>query len=248
VTVLVDPALLAGFALALVRASAWLFVAPPFNTRIVPLPVKAGVAASFALVAAPRLGDAALDLSTGGFIGALVVQVFVGVALGMVTMLMFTAVQAAGSIIDVFAGFHFASMLDPFSEAGTSLFGRFYQLVAVTLLFATNAHLLLVRGFLQSFEAIPVSGSLTGQLAHLLTENVGRFFVAALEIAGPVAACLFVAELTMGLLARAAPSLNVFALAFPLRIGVTLVVTAIALPLLGPAVVNLVHRGIALGS
>jgi flagellar biosynthetic protein FliR len=248
VTIDVDPVLLTAFAIALVRASAWLFIAPPFNTRIVPIPVKAGVAAALALTAAPHIADPGLVGSTGEFVGMLVVQAFIGVAFGLLTLLLFSAAQAAGSLIDHFAGFTLASILDPFSDSGSSMFGRFYQLVAVTLLFATNGHLLLVRGFLHSFEAIPVSGSIANEFADLLTANLGHFFVAAIEIAGPVAACLFVAELTMGLLARAAPSLNVFALAFPLRVGVTLIVTAVALPLLAPAIVNLVHQAVGFGA
>jgi flagellar biosynthetic protein FliR len=81
-------------------------------------------------------------------------------------------------------------------------------------------------------------------IARILTLNMGQLFIAALEIAGPVVACLFLAEMTMGLVARAAPSLNVFALAFPVRVGVTLLVVALAIPLLSPAVTNLVDLGI----
>ena len=65
----------------------------------------------------------------------------------------------------------------------------------------------------------------------MLTDNLGVFLVAAIEVAGPVLACLFLSELTLGLLARAAPSLNVFNLAFPLRIVVALLLVAVALPL-----------------
>ena len=65
---------------------------------------------------------------------------------------------------------------------------------------------------------------------------MGQFLVAAIEIAGPVLGCLFLAEITLGLLARAAPNLNVFALAFPLRVIVALIVVALACPLIAPAV------------
>ena len=57
--------------------------------------------------------------------------------------------------------------------------------------------------------------------------------------------CLFLAEVTLGLLSRAAPSLNVFSLAFPLRVIVALIVVALALPLISPAVSNLVHEAMA---
>ena len=242
-----DPELVSAFALALVRATAWLFVAPPFNTRIVPTSVKAGVAAALALAAAPQIADAHLSLEACPFVGAIVMQAFTGFALGMVTQLLFHAIQAAGGLVDLFAGFAMASMFDPMSDSGSSLFGRFYNLLAVTLLFVTNAHQVLIDGFFRSFQAIPVSGIEPAAAASILTRNVGPFLISAVEVAGPVIACLFLAEMTMGLLARAAPSLNVFALAFPLRVAVTLMVVGLALPLIIPAVANLVHMSVRAG-
>ena len=98
------------------------------------------------------------------------------------------------------------------------MFGRFYELLATTLLFTTDAYLILVNGFFRSFDVIPAGGLSISTISSLLTKNMGEFLVAAIEIAGPILACLFLAEITLGLLARAAPNLNVFALAFPLRV------------------------------
>lgn len=239
-----DPALVTAFALALVRASAWLFVSPPFNNRIVPISVKAGVAAAFALAAAPHVADPEMPMQTGPFVGALVTQAMVGFVLGMLTLLLVNAVQAAGALVDLFAGYSLAAIYDPLSDNQTSIFGRFYQLVAVTILFTSNAHLILVNGFFRSFEAVPLGGLPSGDVASVLTDNLGQFFIAAIEIAGPVIACLFLAELTLGLLTRAAPNLNVFALAFPLRVIVALTVVGVALPLVVPAVGNLVDKAV----
>ncbi len=235
-----DPVLVAGFVLALVRASAWLLIAPPFNTRMIPMSVKAGLAAALALAAAPTAAQGDLSLETGPFVGALLTQALIGLSMGMVMLVLFHAVQAAGSLIDTFAGFSLAATYDPNADTSNSIFGRIYSLLAVTLLFATGGHHLLVRGFFGSFEAIPAGSFDPGVIARVLTTSADDFLLAALEIAGPVIACLFISELSMGLLARAAPSLNVFALAFPVRVVVTLIVVALALPLLGPAVTNLV--------
>jgi flagellar biosynthetic protein FliR len=98
-----------------------------------------------------------------------------------------------------------------------------------------------VNGFLRSFTVIPARGIAMTDIANALTKNIGEFFLAAIEVAGPVLACLFLTEVTIGLLARAAPALNVFALGFPLRVIVALVLVAFAVPLLSPAVGNLVH-------
>jgi flagellar biosynthesis protein FliR len=245
VTFTFDPILLTAFALALVRAAAWLFVSPPFNTRMIPTVVKVGVAASLALAAAPHLAGPGIPLDTGGFLGALVTQALVGITLGLFTMILVNALQAAGALVDLFAGFSLAAVYDPINQTNVAIFGRFYELVAVTLLFTTNAYLLLVNGWFRSFKVVPVHGLAFSDLTNVLTKNLGQFMVAAVEVAGPVLGCLFLAEVTLGLLSRAAPSLNVFALAFPLRVIVALVVVALAVPLISPAVSNLVHDAMA---
>jgi flagellar biosynthesis protein FliR len=240
----VDAAVVTAFALVLVRATVFVFIAPPFNTNAIPVSVKAGLAAALSLAIAPTVPATTLSLDTGPFVGALVTQALVGLAMALTMLMLLAAVQSAGSIIDVFAGYSLAALYDPLSGNQTSIFGRFYQLLATTLLFASNGHLLIARGFMESFRAVPASAYDPASVAHMLTLNFGRLFVAALEIAGPVVACLFLAELSMGLLARAAPALNVFALAFPVRVGVTLLVVALALPLLTPTVTNLVNEGV----
>jgi flagellar biosynthetic protein FliR len=246
VTFQFDPVLLTAFALALVRAAAWLFFSPPFNTRMIPTSVKAGIAASLALCAAPRIaasGD--VPLGTAGFLGALLTQVLVGVSLGLLTMVLVNALQAAGSLVDLFAGFSLAAVYDPSSGSQVSIFGRFYELVAFTLLFTTNAYLILVNGWFRSFEVVPASGFSITSIADMFTKNLAQFFIAAIEVAGPVLGCLFLSELLLGILSRAAPSLNVFSLAFPLRVLVALVVVGLALPLIAPAIGNLVLNAVS---
>src|SRR5690606_5684810 len=108
--------------------------------------------------------------------------------------------QAAGGLLDLFGGFAMAQVFDPQSNVQTSLFGRFYNLLAVTLLFSIGGHLLLVRGFMRSFEAVPTSGFQAGGVADLLTDGVGLLFIAAIEIVAPLLAALFLADVAMGLL------------------------------------------------
>jgi flagellar biosynthetic protein FliR len=241
----IDPLVVTAFVLALVRATAWLFISPPFNTRMIPITVKAGIAAALALGAVSHIKNPVLPTNVGGFILALLVQVLVGFTLGMFTLLLVNALQAAGSFVDLFAGFSLSQIYDPLGGQQSAVFGRFYQLLAVTLLFTTDAYLILVNGFFRSFEVIPAGGLSTKTIATLLTQNLGQFLIAAIEIAGPVIACLFLAEITLGLLARAAPNLNVFSLAFPLRVIIALIVVAIAIPVVGPALGNLVRDAVA---
>src|SRR3546814_18171903 len=81
-------------------------------------------------------------------------QVAIGVSMGFIGVVIFAALQAAGGILDLFGGFAMAQVFDPQSGVSTSLFGRFYNLLATTLLFVIGVHLLLVRGFLRSFDEL----------------------------------------------------------------------------------------------
>ncbi|MFN8034877.1 MAG: flagellar biosynthetic protein FliR [Acidimicrobiia bacterium] len=238
----VDAAVLTGFVLALVRASAWIFFAPPFNNRAIPARVKAGIAAALALAIAPMLAEQGVGLGNGEFFGALVTQLVVGFGLAFVTQLLVAALQAAGSLIDMFAGFSLATVYDPMADSSAAVFGRFYQLLAITLLFALDGHVLLVRGFIGSFHAIGANGFQANEFGRLLTRDLGIFFVSAIEVAAPVLAVLFLTEVGMGLLSRAAPAMNVFALAFPIRIVVSLVLVSASLPLLVPGIESLLDH------
>jgi flagellar biosynthetic protein FliR len=116
------------------------------------------------------------------------------------------------------------------------VFGRFYQLLSTVLLFAIDGHLLLVRGFLHSFEASPFGGTGIDGMAGGLTEGLGMLFIAAVEIAAPLLAALFLADVALGLLSRAAPDLQVYLLGLPGKLLLTFSLIGITLPLLPDAV------------
>ena len=246
-TITAEYELLVGFLLALVRASAWLVLVPPFGTRAIPAQVKIGLAAGLSLPVAGKIGEQAPAPEVVPLIGAIVVQVAVGVALGFMVYLFFAAVQAAGELIDVFGGFTVAPAYDPLSNAQSSTFGRFYQLLATTLLFAINGHLLLVRGFLTSYDAVPASPTLDDFSSGFI-DAFGSFFLAAIEIAAPLLAALFLAEVALGLLSKAAPQMNVFMVGFPVKIILCLALVGLALPLLPNTVTSLVENAIRAGN
>ena len=230
--------------LAAVRAAAWLVIAPPFSGRMIPATVKALLSVAIALPMVPSLVGHAPDPSSPLLVVSLVEQVVIGTALGFLTSLLFSAIQAAGNLVDLFGGFSVAVAFDPFGASGnggSAVFGRFYSVLAVTLLFVTDGHQLVLRGFARSYRALPLDGvmSLHG-LQELMTGGLVQMFVAALQIAGPLAAVLFCADIGLGLLNRAAPALNVLTLGFPVKILVTLSAAGMAIALLPHALTNLV--------
>jgi flagellar biosynthesis protein FliR len=218
--------------LAAIRVSAWLAVAPPFNTRSIPGMVKVAIALALAMAIGPGMASQAPPPELFPILTSVLFQVVVGLSLGFLAQLLFSAIQAAGELIDLASGFTLASLYDPVSNVSVSMFGRVNQLVAVTLLFATNGHLLLLRGFVASYDALPMHVVSIASLTRTVTANVGTFFVSALAIAAPVMVVLFLADLALGLVSRAVPSLNIFAMSFPFKILLTLSLASVAIALL----------------
>lgn len=231
---------LLGLLLGSVRSAAWLLVSPPFATRSIPGTVKGMFAVALALPVAAQIGPAVPELSTGALISAVALQAVTGAALGFVTYLLFAAIQAAGDLIDLFGGFTLAAGYDPLSMSQTSVFGRYHQLLGLVLLFVTDAHLVIVAGFLRSYEAIPVTeGVALDATADAVLTGIGQFFLAALEIAAPMVVVLFLADVGLGLLTRVSPQLNAFSLGFPIKIFITLALIGFTFPLLPGAVEGL---------
>lgn len=238
----IDPQVLAGFFFALVRTGAWIAIAPPFSSSAVPVRVKIAISVSLAMVMAPSFEAAPDALETVPFLTGLAYQAFVGFALGFAVLLLFSAVQAAGSMIDMASAFSSATLYDPFSNASSTPMGRLFQVLAITILFVINGHLMLVRGLMASFEAAPLGGLQMDGLAAFLVRDVTTFFLAAAQIAFPMLAALFLAEVTLGLLSRAAPQINILVIGFNVKIIVLIFLGGLTLAVLPGSVERIVEQ------
>lgn len=219
--------------LVAVRMVAFLVVAPPFAHRGIPATVKVMLAMGLALAVNPRVEVEAAS-STAVYMGNLLGQVVVGLALGFLVALVFSAVQSAGAFIDLMGGFSLAQGFDPMSQVNGAQFARLYQLTAIVLLFVSDGYQLVIGGLVRTFDVLPIGESIDLALvADAATTGLTGMFLATLQIAGPLVVVLFLADVGLGLLTRVAPALNAFALGFPLKILLTLSLsslTFLALP------------------
>ncbi|MFC7528123.1 flagellar biosynthetic protein FliR [Actinoplanes sp. GCM10030250] len=231
--------------LGAVRTGAWMMICPPFSSRLIPGTVKALLSVGLTLPMAPYLRDTVPSLETGDLIASAALQVFIGASLGFLTAILFAALQAAGDLLDLFGGFTLASAYDPMSASTSSIFGRFYNLLAVTLLFASNGHQMILRGFLQSFRTLPLDATFSMEVfSRLLVRGIGEMFLAAVQIAGPLIAVLFLADVALGLLNRVAPALNAFQLGFPVKIFLVVMLSGIAIAALPGVLDTLVDKAV----
>jgi len=234
---------LIGYLLAAVRIVAWLVLVPPFSSRSVPVMAKTLLSLGLALAVAPSLAPGAMPTGAGELILSAVQEAALGASLGFVTYLIFAAVQAAGDLIDVFGGFSLAAAFDPLSLNMNSVYGKLYGMLATMLLFATDAHLVVIGGLLRTFDAMPVGAVWHLQDAtHVVTVAFTMFFTAAVQIALPLVGVLFIADLGLALMTRVAPQLNAIGIMFPAKIGLTLVVVGLSFAVLPETMTRLVNH------
>jgi flagellar biosynthetic protein FliR len=239
----VPTAPLLALALGTARGTGFVLVAPPFNSSAVPGPVKAAMALALAVTVYGRLSPGLGNPTAGFLIVTGVTEVAIGAALGFLVQVLFSAVQTAGGILDVTGGFTLQPAYDPLSLTTNGPVGKLHFQLATTLLFTSGGHLLMVRGFVESYKGLPLGASLpTGHLAQDLIKAFSMMFLAALQLAGPMVAVLLLADIALGLLSRAAPALNVFQTSFPVKIMLTLALLGLTFPLLPPALNSLIEQ------
>lgn len=217
-----DAAWLEAVMLAGVRLTAFLVIAPPFSYAGIPARIKAMLGVGLAIAVAPRVTNGYTALEIGPFLVAIVMQLVIGLFLGFLVMLAFSAVQSAGNLIDLFGGFQLAQAFDPQSMINGAQFTRLFHMAAMALLFSTDGYQLILGGLLRTFTAVPVYMVLDkAPSAEGLIDGFSQLFLASVQIAGPMIIVLFLADVGLGLLTRVAPAINAFALGYPLKILIT---------------------------
>lgn len=239
---------LMGFALALLRTTAWIAICPPFNSPAIPRRVRVGLATAISFLLASQVGGAIVtDLDTGEFVVAALAQIVAGLALGFAVFILLSAIQSAGELIDLQIGFALGAVLDPLTGSSAAPIGRFHQLLAVTVLFAIDGHTAVVRGYLRSVEALPLGGVDLGEVAQELLGLLSVFVISAVEIGLPVLAALFVAEVALGFLGKAAPQMNILVIGFAAKAFIAFVLLAITVGSIPDSVRSLVERALSVG-
>ncbi|MFF1632399.1 flagellar biosynthetic protein FliR [Leifsonia sp. NPDC058248] len=234
----IDLATIEAIALASLRMVAFLVIAPPFSYNGIPAQIKGMLAIGLGIAVAPRVSAGYHSGDIGVFLLDLLRELAVGATLGFLVYLVFAAVQSAGNLVDLFGGFQLAQAYDPQAMVNGAQFTRLFQMVSLALLFASGGYQLIIGGLVRSYDAIPLAAGI--DLADPVKEmvnGVGQMFLASVQIAGPLIVVLFLADVGLGLLTRVAPALNAFSLGFPLKIMLTVVLSAVLIVAL-PGVVE----------
>ena len=216
------------------RALALFSALPVLGTRTVPMRVRVALAAFIAFAAQPSLPVQPLVALDSPLAVMLVVQqVLIGVALGFAVRVVFSAIEFAGEVIGLQMGLNFAAFFDPLSAGTVTATSRFFGTLVAWLFIVMNGHLMIIGALIQSFTTFPVGPEPFAFLRATQPQTWGaEIFRTGLWIALPLVAMLMLVNLVLGIISRVAPQINVFAVGFPITLGVGLLGMLVTLPAL----------------
>lgn len=221
------------FLLIFVRISGIFMMMPIFSSRNITGRVKAGFALIISYILFPLVFSNAAIIPEYflPFLFIVAGELIVGLILGFVSSLIFSAIQMAGQLLDMQIGFGIINMIDPLSGQQAPLIGNFKYILALIVFLATNGHHVLLSALFASFKLIPITGVVVNvAITKFIIDLIGGLFILALKISLPVIVSLLLTDVALGILARTMPQMNIFVVGVPGKIIVGLFVLSIALP------------------
>jgi flagellar biosynthesis protein FliR len=231
---------LAGFILVLARITPLFLIAPPFSSPAIPPRVRGVIAVGISIGLAPvALHGQHIPSDPLTLAGLVFEGLLVGFGFAFSFAVLFGAVEAAGALADLGAGFSYGSLINPFDGNQGSVFAHLYSLVGIAIFLMIGGEAWVLRGLAHTFTLVPLTSA--PRLASLVggAEQVfSTVFASAVEVAAPVLIALLITDAAFGVVSRVVPQLNVFAVGFPAKVAVALLVVGASMPFLGGWISN----------
>lgn len=220
------------FTLVLGRMAGIFSSIPLFGGRRVPTNIKILMVAMMTLVCYPILKAKAPELP-GDFLslGLLAIrETLVGVSLGILSLIIFAAVEFCGQIVAVQMGLSIVTEFDPSQGGQLSVMAVFQELLAMLLFLSLGAHHIFIGAVIDSYAVLPVGAwHMSGGLLKFFIATVAGVFILAVKLAAPVMVALLATGVALGIMARAFPQMNVFIVSMPLNIGIGFLILGLSL-------------------
>jgi flagellar biosynthesis protein FliR len=214
-----------------IRIGACFMAAPVFGAQFVPARVRLLMAGAVTLIVAPLAPPPQIAPFSAAAVVVTIHQIIIGVATAFILQLIFDALALGGQLLANSMGLSFAFNVDPLRGASTPVIGQFYMLLVTLTFLALNGHLILIETIAGSFTTLPVGMTSLGSDGFWNVAAWGsHLFSGALAVALPGMTALLVVNLAFGVMSRAAPTLNLFAIGFPVTLIAGLVIIWAGLP------------------
>jgi flagellar biosynthesis protein FliR len=227
-----------------VRIGACFMVAPAFGAVFVPARTRIVLAGAVSLLVAPLVTPpAGITMFSVAGVVVTIQQVIIGVAIGFALQVLFDAVSMGGQLLANSMGLSFAFNVDPMRGTSTPALGQLYALMVMLTFLALNGHLALVEMLVQGFNTLPVGpNGLSHEALWMIVGWGTQIFSGALAVALPGITALLIVNLAFGIVSRAAPTLNLFAVGFPISLVFGLVIVLVGLPGLQSSFISIMRE------
>ncbi len=214
------------------RVTGLLLIAPLIGSSYIPLYIKILVATAITIFVFPLVKfPSNVDPLTINGVVILAQQLLIGITIGLIMQVAFSAITIAGENIALTMGLGFASMTDPANGVTIPVVSQLMTVFASLYFLALNGHIALIELLINSFITLPIDGVFSLNTAMAVAEWGGRMFIGALLVAIPAVTALLVVNIAMGLMTRVAPQMNVFSVGFPLTMMLGFIFIAISIPM-----------------
>jgi flagellar biosynthetic protein FliR len=223
------------FYLILIRISIIFQMLPFFNSRVVPILVKAGLSVIMTIILFPVINISMVEFphTAFGMMRLILSEFVVGIILGLLVMIFFEGVRMMGQMVGFQTGFAITNIIDPQSGSQISILSNMAYLVAMMFFLLLNGHYILLNAIRESFEIIPVgSMRLNSGMFGKMISMYGEMFVIAVKIGAPAIAALLFTNLAFGLITKLLPQMNIMIVAFPIQIVIGLIFFGVSLDVL----------------
>lgn len=214
------------------RVAGFIGAIPVISSAQAPGRIKTALVVAISLAVFPVMSGAVPNISFSPlpFMLLIISELLLGLLLGLVARLIFTAVEFGATVIGYQMGFAAAEVFDPQNQRQVALISQFQNIFAILIFLAINGHHLFLQTAIRSYELLPPGQlDLSGQAVPYLMELASHMFSIGVQFSAPVLAVLLLSGLILGVLARVFPQLNVFLLSFPINIGTAFIVIALTL-------------------
>jgi flagellar biosynthesis protein FliR len=226
---------IAGFFLVLARLSPLFMLAPLFSSRMLPMQAKVVAALGMTIGISPLVVAQApadwLPTEPLGFAGLVLKELLVGMAFSYSLAALFAAISVAGSLIDTMIGFSYGALVDPVTGNQSTVISQLYGLVGLGVFIAINGDAWMIRGLDRTYDLVPLADA--PQLGSLIAGTQAAFagvMGSAVQVAAPIILALVITDTAFGVVSRVVPQLNVFAVGFPAKAAVGMVLIGASLP------------------
>lgn len=219
--------------LIFIRVTSFIVVSPGFSIK--GLPSVAKIALSMGITLAAYSAVPVMEQEAGTFFFAILIlkEVLLGIAIGFITKLFFSAVEIAGNFVDFQVGFSMGAVYDPSMGINVSYYGKIYYWLSMCVFYLTNLHHIVIKSLIQSFQSMPISSTNIGDFGvEGMMRLLGIIFELAFNLSAPMVIVALLTEVILGLISRSVPQINVLILGMPLKIVASFVIMLILLPTL----------------